>query len=690
VNWIADVLTNVYREDLNALLFRRVFSRLGIAPGDLVWRSNRYREVRLNGVMRREFGSGITANTDAMARIGYLYLREGNWEGEQLIPASFVTTVRRPHPPFAPLEVADGAFDPDAPQRYGLLWWTNADGALAGVPADAYWSWGLLDSLIVVIPSLDVVAVRAGPNGFRGATWDGNYAKLEPFITPIVQSVSGLTVPSLVGSTLADATDSITAAGLTVGSVTQRADSSVAEGTVLDQSPAGGKQVNGGSPVALTVAGVAGGSPARALDVETPDDGSWVSGKVTIAGVAPGDPGTTETSVTIDGAVVHSSTSDSFRFEWDTTRYRNGPHVIRVMTRSGRGHTSSKTRHVTVDNYDGTDAVPYPYSTEIAGFAIGGRSSMVSTAKGSDNWPITWGDDGNLYTAYGDGRGFRPEVDRKLSLGLAEVSGSPPDVEGANIRSRSGEQLGASAAGKKASGMLMVDGVLYMWVRNANNAGEQCQLAWSTDRAATWNWSPWHFEAFGYCAFLNFGQDYAGSRNDFVYMYSPDTPSAYGETDRVVLTRVPKGQILDKAAYEFYAGLDSGGGPIWSPKIGDRRPVYEFTGGVNRLDVVYNPGMGRYLMTMRAADRLSAGNPVHFSVYDAPEPWGPWTTVYYTNTFYGQPLRSESGRADGWGEAQRFPSKWIEPDGTELQLLCSCSDSFSTVKARLFPRATSP
>ena len=50
----------------------------------------------------------------------------------------------------------------DASAHYGLLWWNNADRTLARVPADAYWSWGLYDSLIVVIPSLDVVVARAG------------------------------------------------------------------------------------------------------------------------------------------------------------------------------------------------------------------------------------------------------------------------------------------------------------------------------------------------------------------------------------------------------------------------------------------------------------------------------------------------------------------------------------------------
>ena len=55
-------------------------------------------------------------------------------------------------------------------------------------------------------------------------------------------------------------------------------------------------------------------------------------------------------------------------------------------------------------------------------------------AKGSDNWPITWGDDDALYTAYGDGQGFEPYLQDKLSLGLAKVSGSPPDFHGVNLR----------------------------------------------------------------------------------------------------------------------------------------------------------------------------------------------------------------------------------------------------------------
>ena len=120
-------------------------------------------------------------------------------------------------------------------------------------------------------------------------------------------------------------------------------------------------------------------------------------------------------------------------------------------------------------------------------------SSIVRRATDSDNWPITWADDDNLYTAYGDGRGFDPKVPTKLSLGFAKVQGPATGFTGINIRSPTGEQTGDGAAGKKASGMLKVNGILYMWVRNVDLNGNQSQLAWSSDHAVTWTWSSWKF-----------------------------------------------------------------------------------------------------------------------------------------------------------------------------------------------------
>ena len=496
-NWLADCLTLTYKQDLQDLMFDRFFSKLGIADSDLTWRNNSYRPDQLEGVKRREFGSGISANVEAMAKLGYLYLRRGKWENEQIIPESFIEALSKPFSEIIGLPVHNSSQYPSASDHYGLLWWNNGDGTLSNVPRDAYWSWGLYDSLIVVIPSLDLVVARAG-SGWRSG-WDGNYNVLKPFLEPICQSVVG-------------------------------------------------------------------------------------------------------------------------------------------------------------------DA-PYEHSKSITSLIWADASTIVHQAAGSDNWPITWADDGEQYTAYGDGWGFEPKVPNKLSLGFCRVSGGPPG-DGVNIRSATGEQIGDGRSGKKASGMLSVKGTLYMLVRNANNNGQQSQLAWSSDHGSTWTWSAWKFAELGYPCFLNFAQDYAGARDGYVYVYSPDTPSAYNETDTVVLARVPIESITDRNAYEFYSGVDASGDPEWSGDIRQRKAMFTFPGGCNRIDVTYNAPLACYLLVMRS--RAQSGGKDQFSIYDAPEPWGPWTTVFYTEDWDVDP-----------GESAHIPAKWISADGKTCHLVFAGSDSFA-------------
>jgi CubicO group peptidase (beta-lactamase class C family) len=189
VNWLADVLTVRYGEDLHSILADRVLSNLGVSSSQLTWRDHAYRGTTLAGIVRRELGSGISASVDAMARLGYLHLRRGAWEGTQILSPTFVDAVRVPAPELASLPGADPLSYPEAPRHYGILWWNNGDGAIQDLPADAYWAWGMGESLILVIPSLDIVAARAGD------AWQPNftssYSVVAPFFTPIAQSVVG-------------------------------------------------------------------------------------------------------------------------------------------------------------------------------------------------------------------------------------------------------------------------------------------------------------------------------------------------------------------------------------------------------------------------------------------------------------------------------------------------------------------
>jgi CubicO group peptidase (beta-lactamase class C family) len=191
-NWLGEALTLTYREDLHTLLDRRVFSPLGIPASQLTWRDNHYRPGTIDGILNREFG-GISASVDAMARLGLLYLREGRWaEGQQILPAYFVQEVASGQPQLVGLPVFEAQNYPRATDHYGLLWWNNSDGSMPNIPHDAYWTWGLYESLILVIPSLDIVATRASFQGWQEVDelnpWSSDYRFIEPFIEPIAQA----------------------------------------------------------------------------------------------------------------------------------------------------------------------------------------------------------------------------------------------------------------------------------------------------------------------------------------------------------------------------------------------------------------------------------------------------------------------------------------------------------------------
>lgn len=289
---------------------------------------------------------------------------------------------------------------------------------------------------------------------------------------------------------------------------------------------------------------------------------------------------------------------------------------------------------------------PYPKSTSIQGVSF--SAQIVRKATDSDNWPLTWGDDDAIYTSYGDGRGFEPFVESKLSMGFAKVEGNAAAFRGINIRFSTGERKGDGAAGAKASGMLMVDGVLYMWVRNTGNA----QLAWSEDHGSTWQWGFKLDQSFGSPSFLNFGRNYAGARDQYIYAYSQDGPSAYEVNNGLVLARAPRARIHERNAWQFFNGTE--GRPKWTDDIGARRPVFLYDGHCQRVDAVYHPVLKRYLLA------VAYGHTGGWGLYEAASPWGPWSTAFHTE-YWGL----------GYTHGYRLPAKWISADGHSMGLVFS-------------------
>lgn len=91
------------------------------------------------------------------ARLGNLYLQDGVWNGERLLPEGYVAHVKT----LAPAWVADGRL-----VYGGGFFWVNGDGATPA-PTDAYSMQGAGGQSVTIIPSHDLVVVRIGK--YRGA-----------------------------------------------------------------------------------------------------------------------------------------------------------------------------------------------------------------------------------------------------------------------------------------------------------------------------------------------------------------------------------------------------------------------------------------------------------------------------------------------------------------------------------------
>ena len=105
--------------------------------------------------------------------------------------------------------------------------------------------------------------------------------------------------------------------------------------------------------------------------------------------------------------------------------------------------------------------------------------------------------------------------------------------------------------------------------------------------------------------------------------------------------------------------------PTWTVDIGRRGAVFSHQGRCYRSASATMPGLNRYLwcQILPGADPRFRGG---FRIYDAPEPWGPWSTAYFTEYWDVGP-----------GETCSIPAKWMSDDGKTVYLVFSGNDSFS-------------
>ncbi len=110
------------------------------------------------------------------ARFGLLYLRDGVWGSDRILPLGWVKYTTTP--------------TPAAPRgEYGAYFWLNAGRAKAkpmfpSLPRDLYMALGYGGQNVIVIPSVDLVIVRLGSSEPATEGW-----KPEPFVAEVISAI---------------------------------------------------------------------------------------------------------------------------------------------------------------------------------------------------------------------------------------------------------------------------------------------------------------------------------------------------------------------------------------------------------------------------------------------------------------------------------------------------------------------
>jgi CubicO group peptidase (beta-lactamase class C family) len=125
---------------------RRLFDKIGIRT--MVMETDPFGNFLTQGY---ELASGRD-----WARLGNLYLQDGVWNGERILPEGFVKFVSTLAP----------AWEADKRPVYGGFFWINGDGQYP-VPKEAFYMSGAGGQTTLIIPSHDLVVVRLGH--FKGA-----------------------------------------------------------------------------------------------------------------------------------------------------------------------------------------------------------------------------------------------------------------------------------------------------------------------------------------------------------------------------------------------------------------------------------------------------------------------------------------------------------------------------------------
>jgi len=350
------------------------------------------------------------------------------------------------------------------------------------------------------------------------------------------------------------------------------------------------------------------------------------------------------------------------------------------------------------------EGCPFPSSALIAGLGFTGKHAEYADA---DTWYPSWASDGAMYSTFTDGRVNGLEsvsFGQHARTGYAKVVGDDP-MHLQIVDAGMNEAAPTPYGGRYPCGSLMVNGVWYCGTYCLMNEGgsneplvtlPSGEYNWSvlgpfvgfrhsTDGGKTWiqtKHTPSHplFPEptvrggpvrIGSPHFLDFGQNMEHSPDGKAYLVAhgaavPDPKPRHGNAswitgDCIYLLRVtPTPEDMDDGSkYEFFAGRDKQGKPIWTHDFAKIEPIADWNNRCGCVTMTYDAPLKRYLMCI--TDGRTTISAFNTFILESASITGPWRLATYMTHFGTQ------------GYFVNLPSKFIGANGRDLWLCYSAN-----------------
>lgn len=144
-NTLSEIITKASGEEMGDFLKHRLYDPLG-----------------MKNVSMDKSGSktlaymGLQISARNLAKVGYLFLNKGMWNGKRLLSEEWVRMATTKSQSLMP--------------QYGFLWWVNSDGQDESKTGGMYEAIGLYGNHLTVLPAQDMIVVRLIGNGAGAPT----------------------------------------------------------------------------------------------------------------------------------------------------------------------------------------------------------------------------------------------------------------------------------------------------------------------------------------------------------------------------------------------------------------------------------------------------------------------------------------------------------------------------------------